>query len=342
MTVLDTPLSADYDLVLAHEHLLIDIRSWADTEHPLYRSLEHVVVDDDTVADVRRHPFACLDNLLLDDEDVARDELARLDGARVLVVDVTPDHLGGDAQLLARLSADTGVDIVRGCGAYVQNSWPASFKGFSADQFADRIRAQFDTARPPAVIGEIGTSSPITEAEIRSLAGAARAQAELGVPLYVHLHPWSPEAMAALDVVERAGGDVERTVLCHLDVTTPRAVDRTELALERGCYVAFDIWGDEFAYGGAEMPSDLERARATAELCDRGWGHRLVHSQDVCTKTQLRRHGGAGYAHLLDDVPGLLAAAGLSPAEVRDQLSGNALELLGIVGPRPRGHGSHR
>ena len=334
VTVLGEPLTADYDVVLAHEHLLIDIRAWADTEHALYQQLAHRPVDESSLPEVRQNPFACLDNLVLDDEEVAFQELSHLSGTRALVVDVTPDHLGGRPEQLARLSERTGVDIVRGCGAYVQESWPDDFADLTAEQFADRIRAQFDTDRPPAVIGEIGTGSPVTPAESRSLAGAARAQADLDVPLYVHLHPWQPDALAALDLVERSGGNLERTVLCHLDVTTPQRIDQTERLLRRGCYVAFDIWGDEFVYGDVAMPTDVARAAATAELVARGWGHRLVHSQDVCTKSQLRRWGGPGYSHIPERLPSLLGDAGLSAEEIGRQLARNALALLGVFADR--------
>src|SRR5918911_154073 len=49
------------------------------------------------------------------------------------------------------------------------------------------------------------------------LLGAAQAQAQLGVPLYVHLHPWARRGHEALDLVVAGGGRPERVVLCHLD-----------------------------------------------------------------------------------------------------------------------------
>jgi phosphotriesterase-related protein len=76
------------------------------------------------------------------------------------------------------------------------------------------------------------------------------------------------------------------------------------------------------------MPTDVQRARATATLVAEGHGARLVHSQDVCTKTQLRRFGGAGYDHMLRRAGPLMRAEGMDPAEVRRQLAGNALALV--------------
>jgi phosphotriesterase-related protein len=248
---------------------------------------------------------------------------------------VTPDHLGGDVDQLARLSRMSGVDVIRGCGAYIERSWPEAFHSFDEQQFAEHILNQFETARPPAVIGEIGTSAPMTAAERRSLAGAALAQAELDVPLYVHLHPWEPDAHAAIDLVEAHGGDLARTVLCHMDVTAPSAIDMIEDLLRRGCFVAFDIWGDEDIYGDVEMPADVDRARATADLVSRGWSARLLHSHDICTKSQLRKFGGPGFAHLPAKVPSLFRQAGLTDDDIERQLATNALSLLGLGEDHP-------
>lgn len=329
-TVLGKPLTPPYDVVLAHEHLNIDIRCWADTEHPLFERLADQKVDQATLAEVRKNPFACLDNLVLDEEHVMLRELRDLVGTKTLLIDVTPDHLGGDVDRLARLSRLSGVDVIRGCGAYIERSWPETFQSYDEQQFAERILSQFKAPNPPAVIGEIGTSAPMTAAERRSLAGAALAQAVLDVPLYVHLHPWEPDAPAALDVVEAHGGDLARTVLCHMDVTAPPAIDRIEDLLRRGCFVAFDIWGDEDVYGDVAMPRDVDRARATADLVSRGWGARLLHSHDICTKSQLRNFEGPGFAHVPANVPSLLRQAGLTDDEIARQLAINALSLLGL------------
>ena len=85
------------------------------------------------------------------------------------------------------------------------------------------------------MIGEIGTGDPIEPVERASLRGAAMAQAELGVPLYVHLHPWARRGHEALDIVESAGGDLERTVLCHLDPQIPGWLGLSRRAVRAGC-----------------------------------------------------------------------------------------------------------
>lgn len=331
-TVTGDPVAGRYDIVLAHEHLAIDIRCWLDETHAPSRHLRDARVDDGTVAAVRTNPFACLDNLVLDDAGLIADELRPLHAAgRVLVVDVTPENVGRDVGALERMSRAAGVDVVFGCGRYIAESRPGDDPDLPAEAYRDEVLAQFDGSGPrPAVIGEIGTGDPIHPVEAASLRGAAmaQAQAQLGVPLYVHLHPWARRGHEALDLVEQAGGDLSQVVLCHLDPQIPGGLDYHRSLIDRGATIAFDIWGDEDQYGHVTMPSDDERVAATVELVAGGRGHALVHSQDVCTKTQLRAFGGAGYDHLPRVVAPKLAAAGLAPAEVHRQLAANALGLL--------------
>jgi len=329
LTVDGRPLRDDYTVALAHEHVFIDIRCWLDETHAPTRHLRDAEVHDGNVADVQRNPFACLDNLVLDDIRLMTDELGWLpDPQGTLVVDVTPANVGRDPERLAAVAEATGVDLVYGCGRYIAES-RAGDERLTADDYCAEILAEFaGEQRRPAVIGEIGTGDPIQPVEREALRGAAMAQAELGVPLYVHLHPWGRRGHEALDLVEQAGGELSSTVLCHLDPQIPAGLDYHAELCERGATIAFDIWGDELDYGAVAMPSDRERVAATLELVARGYGDRLVHAHDVCTKTQLQRFGGAGYGLIPRKLGPWLRAAELDEPEVARQLVGNVLRLL--------------
>lgn len=328
--MLGKPVGAAYDVVLAHEHLSIDIRCWLDTSHEPSRHLRDATVGPRTIAEVRQNPFACLDNLVLGPASLIAGELWALRRfGRVLIIDVTPENVGRDPEVLAELARCTGVDVVMGCGRYIAESRPDDDADTPAEAYRDEILGQFGAGLPrPAVIGEIGTGDPVAPIEVAALRGAAQAQAVLGVPLYVHLHPWGRRGHEALDVVEAEGADLGKVVLCHLDAQIPDGLGYHRSLLQRGAVVAFDIWGDEFQYGHVRMPTDAERLDATVRLIEEGFGDQIVHSQDVCTKTQLRRYGGAGYDHIPRVVRPMLLEAGLTHEDAHRQLAGNALRLL--------------
>lgn len=329
LTVTGRPLAKRYDTVLAHEHLLIDIRCWLDEDHAPSRHLRDERVGEETVAAVRRNPFACADNLVLDDRTLMAGELGRLTGhGSTLVVDVTPVGVGRDRAAIVDVARRAGVDVVCGCGRYIADARPGD-EELRVEDYRDEVLAEFAGPVPrPAVIGEIGTSDPIEPMERRALTGAAQAQALLGVALYVHLHPWGKRGHEALNIVAGAGGQLDRVVLCHLDPAIPDGLDYHRSLMNRGATIAFDIWGDEDAYGAVRMPTDQERLAAVLELVAGGYGDRLVHSHDVCTKTQLAAFGGAGFDHLPRVIAPQMAAVGLPAEEIHRQLSGTALALL--------------
>ena len=57
-------------------------------------------------------------------------------------------------------------------------------------------------------------------------------------------------------------------------------------------------------------------------------GSGVLHSHDICTKTQLATFGGPGYGHLDGHGRALLQKAGLDEGQVNRQLVQNPLRLL--------------
>ncbi len=319
---------------LLHEHVRIDLWPWFDAPDPA--DPEAVAVAASTVGPgiaeaVRANPFAIRDNLRLDDTDLAARELEAFAGAGgATIVDLTPPEIGRDPAVLRELAARTGLAVIMGCGHYIGRAQPAAVAQAPVEALRDEILHDLlegiDGARA-GVIGEIGTSDPIEPSEERMLAAAAAAQRAVGCGLIVHLDPWGHNATDILDRLLGAGADPARCVLSHLDAAVGDLACISDLA-RRGVFVAIDIWGDEDAYGGRGMPTDEERVAAVLAAHDRGWADRLVLSQDVCLKSQLRAYGGRGYDHLLTTIAPRLAEAGLSASDVDRLLITNPRTVL--------------
>jgi phosphotriesterase-related protein len=315
-----------------HEHLLVDLACWFDEPaDAAARELAGQPVTPENEAAVRANPFAVHDNLRLDDLDLAAREVARFGAAGgATIVDLTLDDIGRDPLRLQELSQRSGVAIVMGCGHYIRRAHPPGLAGRSVAALADEMVRDLCIGRDgirAGVIGEIGTSDPIEPAERRVLQAACRAQRATGRALFVHLDPWGHAGHAVLDVCEKEGVPLDRVALCHLDPSLPDLAYHRSLAL-RGAWVAYDIWGDEDAYGGRGMPSDAQRARAVRTAHDEGWSDRLLLAQDVCLKTQLHAHGGRGYDHLLSGVPAHLHEVGLTDTDIERMLVDHPRRLL--------------
>ena len=318
--------AADLGLTSVHEHLLIDLSVWFDAPaDPEAAQVAELTVGPDTVAQVRANPFAVRDNLVLDSLDLAAAEVARFrDAGGQTIVDLTLDDIGRDPVALRALSERTGVQIVMGCGHYIAGGHPAWVRDATVEQLTDELVRDLtvgvrDTGHRAGVIGEIGTSDPLLPAEARVLEAACRAQLATGASLFVHLDPWGTNGHAVLDAIESAGVPLDRVALCHLDPSLLGRPTSISSLAARGAWVSLDIWGDEDAYGGRGMPTDRQRAAAVHRALDEGWLGQLLIAQDVCTKSQLRAHGGRGYDHLLTGVPALLLGAGL-PVQLIPQL----------------------
>ncbi len=321
VTVVETvlgPVEADVlGPTLLHEHLQINLWPWFETGG----ASGDLRVGPETMAAVRANPFAVRDNLILDDLDLAAAELAPFAavGGRT-VVDLTLPEIGRAPESLRALATKTGLNIVMGCGRYIAAARPRELEGAPAELLRDELLHDLldgvdGSGVRAGVIGEIGTSDPLHPDEARMLWAAAEAQAQTGRGLVIHLDPWGRNGHAVLDHALGAGADPARTMLAHLDPSITDLSYARSLA-GRGVTVAIDIWGDEDAYGGRGMPTDEARIRAVLDAFDQGWADRLALSQDVCLKSQLRIHGGPGYAHILEVIAPRLRAAGLRDTDI--------------------------
>jgi phosphotriesterase-related protein len=325
-TVLGPIAAGELGTTLLHEHLLIDLWPWFDTGDPAADE----PVSPASIDRVRANPFAFHDNLVLDDADLAAAELAPFAAARGrTVVDLTLPEIGRRPEALAALARTTGLNVVMGTGRYIAGARPPDLRGAGPDRLRDELlRDLLDgadgTAIRAGVIGEIGTSDPLQPDEARMLWAAAEAQARTGVGLVVHLDPWGRNGHPVLDHMLGLGADPDRLMLAHLDPSIADPSYARSLA-DRGVTVAIDIWGDEDAYGGKGMPTDDTRIATVLTAFEQGWADRLALSQDVCLKSQLRAHGGPGYAHLVERIAPRLQASGLGDDD---------LDLLFVRTPR--------
>lgn len=300
-TVLGDVPAARFALVSPHEHVLADSRVWYDPHAGL---------------SLAENPLGSLDNLVLDDEELQAEELSEFAESAGLVVECTPHGMRRDLPALRRLaSALSGrVAIVGGSGWYVEAAVDPRLLRLGVDDLTgelERDLAEGVDGVLPGLIGEIGTSAPMTAAEERFVRAAARAQRSTGLAVQIHVDGAAREGLRILEAMRDEGADLGSVSLSHMD----DALDAPyHLALlESGCYLEFDAFGADWSIPGAHVARDAERVEAIGALASEGHASRLLVAQDVWLRQRLLRGGGAGYGHLRRGVVPALASAGLDP-----------------------------
>jgi len=354
VTTVAGPISPDkLGITLTHEHCLIDLRPyWRAPEEATQRKSALATVKIRTIGRSRRNPLGNRDNLVLSDTELATKELLEfraLGGASV--VDLTLADIGRDAKALRGLAQSTGLNIIAGCGHYIQISHPQELAKESIDSIEDRLLREVqkgigNTDIRAGVLGEIGTSCPLHKDEEKVLRAAGRVHKKTGVAIAVHLSPaprldqWMGPVV--LDILESEGVNPARVLLCHLDNMLAPGTDfllavkhHRDLA-ERGCFIGYDGCGKEHyfpsgsraAFPSFWCPHDRERAKAASLLYEAGFGGQLLLSHDVCFKIELTRYGGFGYGHILRTFRSNLQDCGIGIEEINKFITENPRRWL--------------
>lgn len=330
----------DLGITYPHEHLLCDLTLPPDprtTASDRRRALEPLTLANHYWAR-RHHPAVDLQLLEVSE---AISELAHFTnwGGRSLV-DATSIGIGRDPIALREISERSGVNIIMGSGYYYSAHHPADLGDRSTSSIATEIISDIvdgvgDTGIRSGIIGEIGLSWPEHPNEIKVLRAAAQAQVETGAALLVHPGRARDAPMSHLQLLLQCGVPPTKIIMSHVDRTLFRTEDFHTLA-QTGCYLEFDQFGQEshfylHAPNHVDIPTDATRVDHIVDLIAAGFIDQILISQDVCHKTTLRKYGGEGYSHLLENVVPLMMAKGMTAEHIHQIMVGNTQRVLALT-----------
>ena len=334
-TVLGEIPAAELGTTLVHEHLLVDLRcNWRPDDDP---TIAFLPVRMERLGRIRANPFACRDNMVVDEAHVLAEELKRYrDAGGESIVDVTPPGLGRDARVLEWLAIESGVNIIAGCGFYVEATHPAglhlwSVEDIAAEMIRDLTEGMDGTGIKAGVIGELGvTGYPMGPAERRVFQAAALAQRDVGCAIIAHSAAGADSPLEVIEVLSDAGADMSKVVQSHLDDRFRSDLDLYRRAADAGAGLGLDTFGRELYYSmrKTQLPRDEDRIDALLMLIEAGMTDRVFPAQDICLKHELAAYGGRGYDHFLRHIVPRLADRGVSDAELDTILRKNPARLL--------------
>jgi len=142
------------------------------------------------------------------------------------------------------------------------------------------------------------------------------------------IHPGrNPRApMEIADFVEKEGGDLRRTIMCHICRTIADVRAVIDLA-RTGIWLEYDLFGLETSYypynPSFDMPNDGGRMAQILALIARGHQDQILMSHDIAYKSSLTKYGGYGYHHLIVNVVPRLRRKGVDDAGLRRLLVEN-------------------
>lgn len=200
------------------------------------------------------------------------------------IIDLSTVDLGRDVAMFARVSRDSGVNIVVATGIWrdiPRLFWDAD-PDFIASVFIHEIEHGIgDTGIKPGVIKVANDAEGVTPAAERVLRGAARACKATGVP--ISTHHWAPLEVGRrqVEVFQEEGVPMHLVCIGHSADTTDVAY--LEDLLASGCYLSMD------RYPGREGRPNWQQRNATVKaLVDRGYAPRLMLGHDYGVRPVIR------------------------------------------------------
>lgn len=346
-TVLGLIEAEDLGVTLTHEHCILDNSVWfIEPSRTSERLMARQPVSLENLWWVRYHPFSNLDNIQNLDEEMAISELSYFKQAGgVTVTDMSNIGYARDPLALASISRATGLNIIMGTGYYVEATYPSTWEP-DEEKLAQGIVHDItagvgDTGLRAGVMGQLGISWPMTEKEKITLRAEVRAQKLTGVAMKVSPGRSPDSAFEAIEVLKSAKADLSRVSIDHIDRTVRVHDTRVKLA-RTGCYLEYTLTGFEGWYPHrvvlaegdprkGHMPNDGDRVDEIMALIDEGFLNQVLLSMDISLKTLLRRYGGPGYAHILNNVVPLMRYKGMPEEHIHALLVENPNRFLQIT-----------
>ena len=246
------------------------------------------------------------------------------------IIDVTTLDLGRDINMLAKVSKESGVNII--CATGTWRDIPRVFWNASVDSVATLYKREITTgiegtdikAGIIKVANDVGGVTREGEVILRA---AARAQKETGVP--ISTHTWAPDRVGEqqVRVFEDEKVDLNRVYIGHSNDTMD--IHYLESLLDKGVWIGLDRYP-----GGRTMetPNWEQRTDTAMRLIADGYGKRIMLGHDWSVRlsidskegqTSRSKYNPDGYLFITRQVLPRLKDLGASEEDIQNIMVDN-------------------
>lgn len=315
---------------------------------PRYPDLWDQPVTLDVLGKLRRDIWSNRDNWDLTDVDLIVSELQdfrRLGGASVVNApygDVV--HPEG----LQEIAARSGVNVIASLAPTPQILDEKEEGGIRKYFLLETRRGIQGSQVRPGIFGPVEFIDAEDPFQLRMLKEIFSAQKETGYALIVR--PTLGKLDSIVAALKSMGAE-PKSVILDVDVAPdPSSIvlqsseggaygaityarvlpDGMIRAAEEGFYLAFASFGFEVYHDRDWTASarDPQRIKGIAQLIQRGHIYQILISQGLRLKTQMKRYGGWGYAHILENVVPMMQREGFAPKHITSMLIWNPARAL--------------
>ncbi len=294
---------------------------------------EHLMIMGGPIVD--RDPDIRLDDL----DEAIKEVVAFRTAGGGTIIDALPTACGRDADSLANISRDTGVNVVATAGFHRSTSYPERHwaRRYPVDLLTSVLLAEvadgidrWDLAGPvvestgvrPGVLKLATGQDTIDPIEHRMLRAVAAVHRASGLPILTHAEHGT-FGSRQLDLLEDEGVDPTRVMVGHVDRLPDLEMHR-KLAV-RGAFLGYDGLGRE-RYRPFGVVAELAR-----QLIAEGFGGQLLLGGDVGRRSMRLSAGGLGVVGVLTTMVPDLVSGGIAEESVDDMLVANPARFLRVA-----------
>ena len=303
MTVNGPIPASKLGFILAHEHVMVDFIGAAQTGRHRYNADEVYKTALPFLTDVKKRGCATL-------------------------VDCTPAYVGRDAQILQRLSKETGLHIITTTGYYgarKEQFYPQHVYTETAEQIAARWIAEYKngidgTGIKPGMIKCGVDNGPLTPAQRKTIEAAAITHLATGLTIGVHTGNGAA-AVEEMDIIKSKGLSLSSYIWIHAQNEKDSSFHIA--AAKQGAWISLD----------AVYPTDIDRYVAWAKLMKQeGLLQQVLFSQDSGWYHVGEPNGGEyeGYTTVFEKFLPALTANGFTQEEINQLFYTNPARALAV------------